>query len=456
MRRRPPRGGCGPLVGLAVALVALQAAGAWAQAETSHSVVPGGPWPELAAGDVVVLAPGRHEGPRTIDVPNVTLLGHGAVLDGGGVGDALTLRAAGVRIEGLTIEGVGDRADLYAPDAALALFGCHGCVIDGLRAEGVTTGVRLEASEDVRLIELDLEGDGRSPGVTAYETPGLRIDGGRFIGFLDGVYLERADGAVVAGALVSGSVRYGLHVMFSVGATLSNNRVVDGGVGSAVMYGRGSRVVTNRFEGHRGAMAFGLLLQQEGGAHVEANTFGHNALGALVVDTPGLALEGNRFEANGVGLLVQRAGTPTEETTSMTVSGNVFSANAADLAVDDEEAALVLRGNAFDRAPPLDLDDDGVLDLPFVATSAFAGRAARQPDLTLLAHGPGVALWTRLEASVPGLRGAAFADPAARRFEPIPRPPGSGTAAAVLAVVLAGLGVALGLGGARRRTGSRS
>ncbi len=421
---------------------------AFAQAR-AMTVAPGDPWPTLSPGDVVVLAPGRHVGPWTIDVRDVTLRAHGATLDGGGAGDALTVLAPGVRIEGLTVAGVGDRADLYAPDAAVALFDCHGCVVAGLAATGVTTGVRLERSEDVRLVDLDLAGDGRSPGVTAYETPRLRVEGGRFVGFLDGMYLERADGAVVAGARVSGSVRYGLHVMFSVGATLSDNAVADGGVGSAVMYGRGSSVVANRFTGHRGAMAFGLLLQEEQEARVEGNTFARNALGALVVDAPGAALADNRFEANGVGLLVQRPRTVAAASTSMTLTGNVFSANAADLAVDDEDAALVLRGNAYDRAAPLDLDGDGILDVPFVATSAFAGRAARQPDLTLLAHGPGVSLWSRLEASVPGLRGATFADPAARTFEPIRRPAGTGTAAAVLAVALAGLGVALGASGDR-------
>jgi nitrous oxidase accessory protein NosD len=45
-------------------------------------------------------------------------------------------------------------------------------------------------------------------------------------GFLDGAYLERADGSQVVGVTLSESVRYGLHVMFTAGVVLRDNRVV--------------------------------------------------------------------------------------------------------------------------------------------------------------------------------------------------------------------------------------
>ena len=415
-------------------------------------LAPGDPLPRLVAGDVVVLEPGVHRGPWAIGVPDVTILAHGATLDGGGVGDALTLSAPGARVEGLTVTNVGPSADLYEPDAAIAMFGCDGCVIDGLRAEGITTGVRAETSVDLRLIGFALRGDGRSPGITVYETPRVRIEGGTFDGFLDGVYLERADFSVVEGVRVAGAVRYGLHVMLSLRPTLAHNVVVDGGVGSAVMYGREATIEGNLFRGHRGPMAFGLLLQEERQAMVVDNAFVANALGALIVSAPGVSLLHNQLDANGVGVLVQRPEAVVEAATSMMLSGNTFTRNAADVAVDDADAALTLRGNAYDRAPLLDLDGDGIVDVPYVATSAFAARAARQPDLTLLAHGPGIALWARLEASVPGVRGATFADPSARMVGPVERPAGAGLGAGLLAALLTMAGMASAAGSDRIQT----
>ncbi|MFN2322957.1 MAG: NosD domain-containing protein [Trueperaceae bacterium] len=400
----------------------------------------GEPLPDLEPGDVVVLGAGVHPGPWVVDVADVTLRGTGAVLDGGGTGSALTLTAPGIVVEGLSIVGVGPVADLYAPDAAVAALGCHGCVLVGVGAQGATTAVRIEDARGARIEELRATGDGRGPGVTAYETPGLVVQGGRLAGFLDGLYLERADGARVADVTVERSVRYGLHVMFTVGVELVGNRVVDGGVGSAVMYGRDARIEGNLLAGHRAPMAFGLLLQEEADARATDNEVRGNSVGLLLVAAPGARVDGGTIADNGVGALLQRPPVAGATASSVAIAGAAFEGNAADVAVDDAEAALTLHGNAFDRAPRLDLDGDGVVDVGYVATSAFAARAARQPDLALLAYGPGIALWGRLEAQVPGVRAAAFVDAAPRLASAVPRAPGAGIAALGLAVGLVGLG----------------
>lgn len=435
---RWPRGRCAAArVARALLLVALMAAPVAAR---EVAIAAGEPLPALQPGDVLVLGAGVHPGPWLVDVADVTLRGAGAVLDGGGTGSALTLTAPGIVVDGLSIVGVGPVADLYAPDAAVAAFGCHGCALVGVSAPGATTAVRIEDARGARIEGLVASGDGRGPGVTAYEAPGLQVQGGRLSGFLDGLYLERADGGRVADATVERSVRYGLHAMFTVGVELVGNRVVDGGVGSAVMYGRGARIEGNLLAGHRAPMAFGLLLQEEADARVLGNEVRGNAVGLLLVAAPGTRVEGGVIEDNGVGALLQRPPVAGATASSVAIAGAAFAGNAADVAVDDPDAALALQGNAYDRAPRLDLDRDGVVDVGYVATSAFAARAARQPDLALLAHGPGIALWGRLEAQVPGVRAAAFVDAAPRLAAPAPRAPGAGLAALALAMGLAGLG----------------
>jgi nitrous oxidase accessory protein len=424
-------------IALALALTALWAAPAVAR---EVALAAGEPLPALEPGDVVLLGPGVHPGPWVVDVADVTLRGAGAVLDGGGIGSALTLSAPRIVVEGLRIVGVGPVADLYAPDAAVAAFGCHGCVLFGVSAPGTTTAVRIEDARDARIEDLDATGDGRGPGVTAFETPGLVVQGGRLTGFLDGLYLERADGGRVADVAVVRSVRYGLHVMFTVGVELVGNRVVDGGVGSAVMYGRGARIEGNLLAGHRAPMAFGLLLQEEADAHAIGNEVRGNAVGLLLVAAPGARVDGGTIAENGVGALLQRAPVAGAAASSVAIAGAAFEGNAADVAVDDPDAALTLHGNTYDRAARLDLDRDGVVDVAHVATSAFAASAARQPDLALLAHGPGIALWGRLEAQVPGVRAAAFVDAAPRLASAAPRTPGAGVAALGLALGLVGLG----------------
>jgi nitrous oxidase accessory protein NosD len=163
-------------------------------------------------------------------------------------------------------------------------------------------------------------------------------------------------------------------------------------------------------------------------------------VGLLLVAAPGTRVEGGAIADNGVGALLQRPPVAGAAASSVAIAGAAFAGNAADVAVDDPDAALTLQGNAYDRAPRLDLDRDGVVDVGYVATSAFAARAARQPDLALLAHGPGIARWGRREAQVPGVRAAAFVDAAPRLASAAARAPGAGAAALGLAVGLVALG----------------
>ena len=59
-------------------------------------------------GDALRLSAGVHRGDLTITVPGVTIEGEpGAVLEGGGTGNAVSINAADATIRGLTIRGSG-------------------------------------------------------------------------------------------------------------------------------------------------------------------------------------------------------------------------------------------------------------------------------------------------------------------------------------------------------------
>ena len=381
------------------------------------------PLPPLNPGQRLVLAPGVYQGPREIAQPGVHLVAEGVVLDGGGQGSALILAAPGIVVEGLRVQNVGQQSDFYAPDAAVWLVECLACRLEGLVAEGVTTGVRMEGSLGAVVRGAYLTGTGQGPGITIFESPGAAVLDSYLSTFLDGIYLERADGARVSGNEVRRSARYGLHLMFSDQVELAFNRVLDNRVGSALMHGQGAYFHHNLLSGHQGPLAFGLLVQEQAHSRLEHNTITGNTIGILAVSAEGNSFQHNELNGNGFGLLIQRA--PGAGASSGQLSQNRFLNNLYDVAIDDPEANLRLHGNAFDRASPLDLQGDGVSDLPYLPSSTFALLASRQPDLTLFALSPGILLWEQAEAKVPGLRLMTLTDNAAQRLAVEPPTGGS-------------------------------
>ncbi len=106
---------------LPAALVAAGLSG-FASAETL-TAVPDQPLQALLDrahdGDVVELAPGEYNGSIRIDRPLVLTGRPGAVLDGGGAGNVITVTAPDVAVRGVTVRGSG--RDLQAMNSGIFL-----------------------------------------------------------------------------------------------------------------------------------------------------------------------------------------------------------------------------------------------------------------------------------------------------------------------------------------------
>lgn len=397
-----------------VAALAACAMFQWAAPTLAEAVSlgPGDPLPRLEPGSVVTLAPGAYQGPWVVEAEDVRLLADGATLLGSGEGSTLVLAAPGISVTGLRVDGAGPEEDLYAPDAAFWLLGCHACELHGVTVANAPTGMRVDDSDDVTITGAALDGRPGAPGLTVFGSARLRLDESSVHGFLDGIYLENADDATVSRSEFVGAARYAMHTMYSLNTTLEGNVVRGGAVGSAAMYGRGLRATGNTFERHVGPLSFGLLALEVKDATVSHNAFIGNTIGALVVSAPDVVLERNLFRDGGFGVLVQRS--RFGGTSAVRVHGNTFVGNVSDVAVDDNDASVELLGNAFESAPRLDRDADGVIDVPHVPSSSFAMLASRQPDLSLYSLSPGVVLWESIEATVPAVRIMSLADPAPR------------------------------------------
>ncbi len=376
-------------------------------------LLPGQPLPKaLPPGTEVVLKAGVHASIELEGQDLILRAEPGAVIDAGGHGHGVVASGKNLLLVNLRVQNTGPKADFYEPDSAVYLANCAHCRVENLRAEGVVTAVRAEETPGLIIQGVRAKGNRRGPGITVYDAKDVTIEDNHLENFLDNLYVERIAGGRIQGNTLLHSYRYGLHVMFSRDVEVVHNTAAHGRVGSAVMYGRRVSVHDNRFFGHVGPLAFGLLSQEQHDSAFFGNEIFGNNVGILVVSAQNDRFFENTLKQNGFAVLVLRE--KNKGSTAAVFEKNHFLANVYDVAVDDPEARVALKDNAYDRAPRLDLDKDGVSDVPYLPSSSYALLASRMLDLSLFAFSPGVKLWEEAEKKVPGLRLLSLVDPRPR------------------------------------------
>jgi len=160
-----------------------------------------------AAGATIVLQP-RDEpytGPATVHVPNVTIASAGGsvILEADGADPALTIRADGVAVRGLTVASgsIGIRVEAAR------------CTIEDVRIDGAAIGVQLV--------------DGRECTVRRVE-----VDGGR-----TGIELASSGGNLIAEVGVRGAAECGVKALESWGNTFEAVEVSDTPIGVSLERG---------------------------------------------------------------------------------------------------------------------------------------------------------------------------------------------------------------------------
>lgn len=335
-----------------------------------------------AAGDTVRVAAGIHVGRVVVDRPLVLLGEPGAVLDGGGRGTVVTVRADSVEIRGFRVRGGGRSLD--EDEASIRLVRCRGCRVLDNRLERALHGIYLEESTGTEIGENVIEGDSELPearrgnGIHLYHSPSNLLRENRIREARDGIYFSFASGNRVVGNEVT-DVRYGLHYMYSDDNLFLHNRFRRNAAGAALMFSKRITFRRNVFAEHVGHRAYGILLQTTERITAERNRFEGNLVGIFMDNATGGVFRENLVADNGVGIQMLSS-----------AENNLFVGNAF---VRNRTSALQAQGHAVNRwseggrgnywADPgvFDLDGDGVGDRPHRAGDPFASLALERPAL---------------------------------------------------------------------------
>ena len=400
------------------------------------------------AGATLQVEAGEHAGPFVIDKPLRLIGAPGAVLRGNQKGNVIEVRATDVEIAGFTIRGSGRQ--LGDDNAALHITAARAIVRDNRILDSLH-GIYVRKANDVRIERNVVLGDGarvttvddplhvllkpgeselcgvekvqdrRGNGIHLWNSTGHVITDNVITGTRDGIYFSFTDETLVRGNLIT-RVRYGLHYMYSDMNTFEKNRFSDNAAGAALMYSKGLVLTDNQFTANRSHRAYGLLLQSVDDTRIENNRIEGNTLGLFLENVNMNTIRGNRIAGNHVGVRISASSMGSR------FYENVFTGNLHAVETSGSGTGNVWavdgRGNVWDGAVGLDLNRDGISDLPHREPDVFGAWRRPFPAIGLLSSSPGAKLlhFIHSRLALPGLPGVTDPHPLISRAQPASSP----------------------------------
>lgn len=392
-------------------LVAVLAALAVQAAADTRTVLPAPGALALAVagaspGDVLILMPGLHQGPVSIDLP-LTLDGRpGAMIEGDGTGSVLTVTGDGAVIRGLVIRGSGDDgAEIdsgikLARTAANALVennrligNLHGITVHGAR-DSIVRGNVIEGRQDRRVND-------RGNGIYVWNAPGTLVEGNAVTWGRDGIFANASKDNIFRNNTFR-DLRFAVHYMYTNNSQVIGNVSVGNTLGFALMFSNRIEVRDNLSLGDR---THGIMLNYANNATITGNLVrgGTHEKCTFIYNAHKNRIEGNRFEGCEIGIHFT-AGSERNE-----ITGNAFVGNRHQVkyvGTRHMEWSAEGRGNFWSDHPAFDLDGDGIADGAFRPNDLMDHILWSQPSAKLLLGSPAVQLvrWSQaaFPATLPG------------------------------------------------------
>lgn len=357
------------------------------------------------SGDVLILAPGRHDGPVILDRP-VTLDGQGqATIDAGGIGSVVTITGHDITVRDLILRGSGSDHDAIDSGVQITrtasrvlvagnqiLGNLYGVDVHGPR-DATVRGNRILGREDHHM-------NSRGNGVYVWNAPGTVIEDNDIRLGRDGIFVNASNDGIFRRNLMR-DLRFAVHYMYANNSEVSGNVSIGNTLGFALMFSNRITVHDNLSLGDR---THGLMLNYANNADIRGNlvrggaekcTFIYNAHRNLIYD--------NRFEGCGIGIHF------TAGSERNAITGNAFVANRTQVkyvGTKHVEWSLEGRGNYWSDHPAFDLDGNGVADARFRPNDLMDHILWSQPAASLLMGAPAVQMirWGQkhFPASLPG------------------------------------------------------
>lgn len=360
-------------------------------------VSPNGPYTTIESalneardGDVIEVRGGVYRTSLMIK-KSVTLEGVGnPVIDGGGVGTVVMLSAPNIQLRGFDIRNSGDETD---HDHSGVIIQAAGVTVENNRIYEVLFGIFIEKADNAIVRNNDITSKtkydlGRKgDGIRSWYSENALIEKNHLHESRD-VVIWYSHSVILRDNIIENG-RYGVHLMYSNESRIERNVIHNNSVGIYTMYSSDVILRGNDIRGQRGPSGYALGFKDANNVEVSDNIVVDNRGGVFLDNTPfnpgtHADFRGNVLAFNDIGVVMLTA-----------VRGNVFEGNT--FWENIEQVALQGNGlmgknmwqkNYWSDYAGFDLNGDGVGDVPYRSEHFFENLTDRAPTLRALIYSP--------------------------------------------------------------------
>ncbi|MCW3149766.1 nitrous oxide reductase family maturation protein NosD [Stutzerimonas stutzeri] len=369
------------------------------------------------------LPAGEYAGQFRIDEPMHLRCEPGAILQAQGEGNALSIGAPDVTVEGCTLLDWGRNLT----DMNSGLFierTAHGVQISDSRLEGAGFGIWVDGARDVKLLRNRIVGDAsvrsqdRGNGIHLYAVSGARVIGNHVREARDGIYIDTSNGNHLEGNVLE-DLRYGVHYMFANDNSVIDNVTRRTRTGYALMQSRKLTVIGNRSEQDQN---YGILMNyitystlkdnfvsdvQRGDTGGDTMISGGEGKALFIYNSLFNSIENNHFERSSLGIHL------TAGSEDNRIAGNAFVGNQQQVkyvATRTQEWSQEGRGNYWSDYLGWDRNDDGLGDVAYEPNDNVDRLLWMYPQVRLLMNSPSIEVLRWVQRAFPVVKSPGVQD----------------------------------------------
>ena len=360
-------------------------------------VSPQGPYTTIEAalneakqGDTVEVRGGVYHTSLVVN-KSVTLNGVGnPVIDGGGAGTVVKLSAPQIVFRGFDIRNSGSEPDF---DHSGIIIQSKGITVENNRLYEVLFGIFVERANNAIVRNNDVtskaeyETGRKGDGIRLWYSEDVLVEKNHFHESRDVVIWYSKNVIVRDNVIEKG--RYGIHLMYANNARIENNLIHNNSVGLYTMYSSDVVLRGNDIRGQRGPSGYALGFKDASNVEASDNILVDNRGGIFLDNTPFEPKSYSHFKNNviafnDIGVVVMTA-----------VHGNMFEGNS--FWENIEQVGLqggglmdknLWQNNYWSDYAGFDANGDGVGDVPYRSEHFFENLTDRTPLLRALIYSP--------------------------------------------------------------------